>query len=52
MAKNLLGIDIGHDRLKLVLVNGKQIKKSAIVSMPQNLIRSPGRIDPVYHEGK
>lgn len=40
MAKNLLGIDIGHDRLKLVLVNGKQIKKSAIVSMPQNLIRN------------
>lgn len=34
MAKSILGIDIGHDCLKLVLVNGTQIKKTAMVTMP------------------
>ncbi|MGN0403843.1 MAG: pilus assembly protein PilM [Bariatricus sp.] len=43
MAKNILGIDIGHDRLKLVLMNGTQVKKSAVVSMPQKLLRG-GRV--------
>lgn len=43
MAKNILGIDIGYDRLKLVLVNGKQIRKSVAVSMPQTLLRN-GRV--------
>lgn len=43
MAKNILGIDIGYDCLKLVLVNGRQIKKTAMVSMPQNLVRG-GRV--------
>ncbi len=43
MAKTILGIDIGYDSLKLALVNGKQVRKTAIVPMPQNLIRE-GRV--------
>lgn len=43
MAKNILGIDIGHDCLKLVLVNRTQVKKTALVSMPHNLMRG-GRV--------
>lgn len=43
MAKSILGIDIGYDSLKLALVSGKQIRKTAVVPMPQNLIRE-GRI--------
>ena len=43
MAKTILGIDIGYDSLKLALVSGKQIRKTAVVPMPQNLIRE-GRV--------
>ena len=43
MAKSILGIDIGYDSLKLALVSGKQIRKTAVVPMPQNLIRE-GRV--------
>ena len=43
MAKAILGIDIGYDSLKLALVSGKQVKKTAIVSMPGSLIRE-GRV--------
>lgn len=43
MAKTILGVDIGYDSLKLALVNGKQIRKTAVVPMPQNLIRE-GRV--------
>ena len=39
MAKTILGIDIGYDNLKLALVNGSTVKKTACVQMPQNLIR-------------
>ena len=39
MAKTYLGIDIGYDRLKLALVNGKQVKKTVCVPMPTNLVK-------------
>lgn len=39
MAKNVLGIDLGHDRLKLVLVNGDRIKKVVSVPLPHNMIK-------------
>ncbi len=43
MAKTILGVDIGYDSLKLALVNGKQVRKTAVVPMPKNLMRE-GRI--------
>lgn len=43
MAKTILGVDIGYDSLKLAVVNGKQVRKTAVVPMPNNLIRE-GRI--------
>ena len=43
MAKTVLGVDIGYDSLKLAVVSGKQIRKTAVVPMPNNLIRE-GRI--------
>lgn len=43
MAKTTLGVDIGYDSLKLALVSGKRVRKSAVVPMPQNLIRE-GRV--------
>ena len=43
MAKTILGVDIGYDSLKLALVNGKNVRKTAVVPMPKNLIRE-GRV--------
>lgn len=43
MAKTYLGIDIGHDLLKLALVKGGVVKKTASASMPVNLLRE-GRV--------
>ncbi|MGN0169641.1 MAG: pilus assembly protein PilM [Lachnospiraceae bacterium] len=43
MKKNILGIDMGYDHLKLVLVNGTQIKKSVSIPMPQALLKD-GRV--------
>ena len=43
MAKTYLGIDIGHDMLKLALVKGGAVKKTASASMPVNLLRE-GRV--------
>ena len=43
MAKSILGVDIGYDSLKLALVNGKNVRKTAVVPMPKNLIRE-GRV--------
>ena len=43
MAQTILGIDVGHNRLKLALVNGKHIKRSVVLDMPENLVRD-GRI--------
>ncbi len=43
MAKTYLGIDVGHDMLKMALVKGNQVKKTAAVPMPMNLLRE-GRI--------
>lgn len=43
MAKTILGVDIGYDSLKLALVNGKTVRKTAVVPMPKNLIRE-GRV--------
>ena len=42
MAK-FVGIDIGYDTVKLALVSGKQVKKTAIASMPKRLMRD-GRL--------
>ena len=38
MAKTILGIDVGHNRLKLALMNGRRIKKSLVLDMPENLV--------------
>lgn len=43
MAKTLLGIDLGADRLKLSLMKGGQIKKTAIEPVPESLVKE-GRI--------
>ncbi|MBQ9543815.1 MAG: pilus assembly protein PilM [Clostridia bacterium] len=51
MAKNYLGIDIGYDRLKLALVNGRTVKKTASVQMPTNLIKD-GRVVSVETMGE
>ena len=39
MAKTILGVDIGHDSLKLALVSGTRVKKVAVAQMPDKLIR-------------
>ena len=51
MGKKLLGIDIGYDRLKMVLVNGKKVKKAAIVPMPSNLVKE-GRVVSIESMGE
>ena len=43
MAKTILGVDIGTDSLKLALVKGTQVKRTASAPMPQGLIRE-GRV--------
>ena len=43
MAKTILGVDIGHDQLKLALVRGKQVIKTAAAPMPENLLKQ-GRV--------
>ena len=42
MAKKILGVDIGYDRLKLVLANGSRIVKTVNVEMPEKLMRDGG----------
>ena len=39
MAKTILGIDIGHDQLKLALVRGHRVLKTVAADMPENLLR-------------
>ena len=41
--KTILGIDIGYDRLKLALVTGKRVGKTASAEMPEGLMKE-GRI--------
>ena len=43
MAKTILGVDIGHDQLKLALVKGKHVVRTASAPMPENLLRE-GRV--------
>lgn len=43
MAQTILGIDVGHNRLKLALMSGKKLKKACVLDMPENLV-SDGRI--------
>ena len=43
MAKSILGIDIGTNRLKLALIKNGSVKKTASVPMPENLFRE-GRV--------
>ena len=43
MANTVLGIDIGYDSMKLALVKNGVLKKSAVVPMPENMVRA-GRI--------
>ena len=51
MAKTLLGIDVGTDSLKLALVTGRRVKKTAIVPMPVNLVKE-GRVVSVETMGE
>ena len=39
MAKTILGVDIGSDSLKLALVSNGQLKKSAVVPIPNSLVK-------------
>ena len=39
MAKKILGIDVGGDSLKLALVSGGKVLKTATVSMPKHMIK-------------
>lgn len=39
MAKTILGIDMGHDQLKLALVKGKHVLRTVSADMPENLMR-------------
>ncbi len=41
--KTILGVDIGYDQLKLALVNGERVLRTASAAMPKNLIKE-GRI--------
>lgn len=41
--KTILGVDIGYDQLKLALVSGGRVVKTASASMPENLLKE-GRI--------
>ena len=43
MANTVLGIDIGYNSMKLALVKNGVLKKSAVVPMPDNMVRA-GRI--------
>ena len=43
MAKKVLGIDIGHDQLKLALVRKNHVLKTASAPMPEHLLRE-GRV--------
>ena len=43
MAKTILGIDIGHDQLKLALVKAGHVVRTASAKMPENLLRD-GRV--------
>ncbi len=38
MAQTILGIDVGHKRLKLALMNGRRVKKVVVLDMPENLV--------------
>ena len=51
MAKTILGVDIGHDQLKLALVKGTRVLKTASAPMPENLLRQ-GRIVSVETMGE
>ncbi len=51
MAKTILGIDIGHDSLKLALVSGNKVKKVAVAQMPDKTMRE-GRIVSVETMGE
>ena len=43
MAKKILGVDIGHDQMKLALVKDGQVLKTVSCQMPENLLKE-GRI--------
>lgn len=46
MAKSLIGIDIGYDTLKLVLLSGKRVRRAVVVPMPKNLIKEGRVVSP------
>ena len=46
MAKTVLGIDIGYDTMKLAAVKNGVLKKSAVVPMPENMMRAGRVVSP------
>ena len=44
--KKLLGIDIGYDNMKLALVQNGQVKKTAVIQVPQRLIKEGRVVSP------
>ena len=46
MANTVLGIDIGYNSMKLALVKNGVLKKSAVVPMPENMVREGHVVSP------
>lgn len=46
MAKSILGVDIGHDSLKLVLIEKGVVEKVVIGQMPENMISEGSIVSP------
>ena len=46
MAKTILGIDIGTDSLKLALVSGGRLKKTAVAAVPHHLVKEGRVVSP------
>lgn len=46
MVKKILGVDIGHDNLKMALVKGREVLETISVPMPQNMIRDGHIVSP------
>ena len=46
MANTVLGIDIGYNSMKLALVKNGVLKKSAVIPMPENMVREGHVVSP------
>lgn len=51
MGKTILGVDIGHDSLKLALCKNGEVKKTAVAPMPSGMVRD-ARVTSVQAVGE